>query len=194
MALRTGAVSSRSLEGLMVATQSRGNRTILWTQSKRPVISQMYGQGVGLKLDDPANNNRVTLTLAQGGRQAGFADRLNAHDLRRGAAKNLKAVKRRITDVGLPNQEISTTLGHNRVALNVGVSDTYIGQNRKEYWSRRLEDAVGEAFELQTSIVPHKKRKPSKEEVASRCDQMGLDSTNTRSRQKASLRIAQEET
>ena len=193
MALRTGAVGSKSLEDLMLATRSRRNRTILWTQGKWPVISQMHPQGSGLALDKPANTGRITLTLAQGGRQAGFVDSLVGHDLRRGAAKDLKVVKRKITEVGLPDQEIGATLGHDRVTFNDGVTDKYIGPNGKEYWSRRLEDAVGEAFELPTSLVPYKRRRASKEEVTSRCNQMSLDSTNKRSRRKATERIAQEE-
>lgn len=171
----------------MGQTRSRRNRTILWIHDKRRDIPSMTPNASGLLLDEPANNKRITLNLAQGGILAGFIASLAGHDMPRGWGKDMKAVKRKITHAELPDPEVAATLGHSRISLHKGVTDEYLGPSGKEHSSRRVEDALaGERFELDTCDTKFKRRKLSKEGILSLCDQQGLDSTSPRSRKRVS--------
>lgn len=51
-------------------------------------------------------------------------------------------------------QKQSSSLDHSRETLHRGITDQYSGPSGKEYWSRRVQEAVGPRFELETSDAP----------------------------------------
>ena len=143
-------------------------------------------------LDEIANNRTISLSLAQARLLAGITVAITGQDLRRGSAKDLKAIRRKAADIGVSDTKVATSLGHTWKSLYKGTTDLYLGPTGREYWSSRLKDAIGERFELNTAIVPYKKWRRSKDEITSKCDETGLESTDALARRQASAQIDKE--
>jgi len=137
IAIRTGTVKSRSVEALIASISAHKDKTVQSAHGKRAVIASIGTSGRCLELEEPADNNQITNSIARAGQLFGIISPLMSHDLRRGGPKDLMQVDMESGNKGVANYAIASHLVHSRLTFSKGVTDRYTGNTGNEVWSKR---------------------------------------------------------
>jgi hypothetical protein len=103
LALILGNVSAKTIDEVLLDTQSHHHKTVVWKHPERLVFCAMASSGTALYLDKPADNHQLTQTLATVGPIAGFLTTVRSHDLRRGSARDIANLEEGIKGIHHPN-------------------------------------------------------------------------------------------
>jgi len=110
LALRLGNLSAKTIDEVLLDTQSRHDKTVVWKHPERPVFCAVASGGTALYLDKPAGNHQLAQTLATVGPIAGFLNTVRPHDLRRGSACDIVNLEEGIKGVTTPT--VAAALSH----------------------------------------------------------------------------------
>lgn len=160
----------------MASTRKRQDQTVQWLKPKTPVLPAYRPNCVGVLTDKPARAEQTLSTLRLACELAGILNRVTTHDLRRGLARDVsylpQASKINVT-------EAASALGHTHATMTKGITRAYIGPDKRDLWSARLQQAQlgdDEAFGLEMVNIPFKRRKhTSTELLKTTCVENGID-------------------
>lgn len=125
-ALRTGHVSTKSIESLLQTTLARRDHMVQWINESDPVIPQIKRTAF-LDFSAPVPAQQVGATLRNVEFIAGILAQLQSHDLRAGCARDLSKLPAGQIK-GLADEGVAKALGHSRKSLHHDVTDCYIGE------------------------------------------------------------------
>ncbi len=127
--------------------------------------------------------NNTTKELALVG---GILASLVSHDVRRGAFRDLANAKPSSNSlpVGVATKEVAQVTGHSAASYLKGTTDHYVGEVEKDTYTARAEHmfvsrkapAIGN---------PYKKRRLTKSEIDTYCEESGIDPVSKNGRQRA---------
>lgn len=188
LALRIEAVETRSIDDLILSTRQRQDKTVQWARPDWPVLHKLMWNGSGLVVGTPASSGQVLRIVKSLALLAGIAAHVNAHDLRRGAARDLALVD--VVHKGVAKAATGKALGHSKKARDRGVTDAYIGHNETDTWLPRLKQrTAADAFGI-TLKTPYKKAKRTSQfAITEYCKANNLNPNEKKSRQRASTAI-----
>lgn len=191
LALRMGAVDSKSFEGLVAATKKRRDKTVIWSTPDAPVLLAFRPGCVGVIKDKPAQARQILNTLRLSCELCGILTPVIAHDIRRGTARD-------VAYMGVPTtvntDGAAMVLGHSNRSRVRRVTADYIGPQRQDIWSDRIANPVQDTFGLDMIDGSFKRRKHVKNgDVREMCEKNGLDYSIRKERDTASRMIRDQE-
>ena len=187
LALRFGAVEGTEIGAVLSDTLKRRDKTIQWLKPNYPVLPA-YGPNSSVALvSKPARCEQALGTLRLACELAGVLVPVFLHDMRRGLASdtayNTKTQK-------VNTQEVAEALGHTDASLRKGVTKEYIGLDRRDNWSARLQQlpVVEEVFGVDMVDAPFKRRKHTPPELLKKtCEDNGLEYGKRGDRERATM-------
>ncbi|RYP41052.1 hypothetical protein DL768_010546 [Monosporascus sp. mg162] len=191
-ALRTGAVRESSWSQLLENMRKRRSKKVVWAHPERPLFCSIQ---TGKPLFDFGRSARHDLNqraVVWGAKLIGLLHHPRSHDLRRGAAMELKNMK---SDELHQNEAVvRESLGHSRTTQQRGISDAYAGHNLVDTWALRVRDVSARAApnaltrdRAASSYVEPRKR--SREEIDDACERYNLDPNVRKDRTQAAKRL-----
>jgi hypothetical protein len=193
--LRAGYLLGDTIEDVL--NNARRNRdTIEWVSSavNLPVISSIKEGGSDLRRDMSANTNQLGNTVHDMGVLAGLLVEIRAHDIRRGAIRDIAYLPE--SNAGIATPSVAAAAGHSDAARRKGVTQSYIGPQREDNWSKRVAAGAASPQEVFTPAFadnPQRKRRLKPEEVTKWCVENGKDPTRDRRIAQIELHKAREE-
>ena len=141
LALRTEAIEYETLESFLDDARKRPGERIQWTHPDRPVFAAINPLGLTLVLTKPAPAPQLADTITKAARLSGKGKALVPHDLRRGVAKDAKKMNQINPQVDC-SVSVGQSLGHSRMAINLGVTDRYGEKVTSDPWTARVTGAT----------------------------------------------------
>ena len=184
LALRLGNVAGTTLEDVLAAAHSRQDKEITWLHPNRPVLCAFRESGTQLIVEQAASHQQLHGYLADVGKQAGIVATIRPHDLRYGAARDIRQL---YGDGRVPVDEVGARLGHSRHSIRLGTTSRYIGPETEDYWTKRVEADFQDPFGLMHTDNPFSFSKVTSKEIDEICANQGLDAKNPAHRQRARL-------
>jgi hypothetical protein len=92
-ALRHGYLNGKFIDEVLSNACMRLDKQIIWKNGQVPVFCAVASFGAFLLLDEPATINQASKFVAQAALLCGLHKPLVAHDLRRGAARDIAQIK-----------------------------------------------------------------------------------------------------
>jgi hypothetical protein len=188
VALRLGNVRGKTIDEALCSAAERRDKTIQWLHTDRPVLCAFGNVGSSVQSDKPAGNHQLTQTCAQAAPLAGFLEKIRAHDLLRGAARDAANIIRSVKGHATP--AVAVLIGHSEKSHLQGVTASYVGGLAEDVWTKRVEENFEDMFCMDTtddSFVNVKRRKLGPSEITDICEKQGLDPAKAKNRAKASL-------
>ena len=136
-ALRIGAVSSTTFEGLRTKAITRADKTIQWITPNNPVIPAIVSRRI-LDLKEPAGVQQTLKTISAMSVKAKCTVHLRAHDLRHGTARDLAHLDRGMIR-GYANMAVANALGHKMSTFMRDITDSYVGGSDFSSWTLRAQ-------------------------------------------------------
>lgn len=191
LAMRISAVNSTTFEDLAAKSRRRGDKKVIWTQPKWPVLCAFRNAAThdALDLGKPAKNWQLNQNLRFAAECAGLCDRISTQDIRRGSARDLAHIPTTEVPLGIANDLSVHEMGHTDDARRRGVTQAYVGARNDETWSKRLAaDKVPDPFhDLNYASQPYKKRKLKPEEITANL--VNVDNPSARERRNVATKI-----
>lgn len=148
---------------------------------------------MGALVDRPSRTEQGLSTLRLCCELAGIYVGVNLHDLRRGLARDIVYLR----NAPKPNvAEAASALGHDDATMRSGVTNDYIGPDKRDMYSERLQqqDLVEEPFGIGMIDAPFKRRKHTAPQDLKRvCEEHGLDYGNRNDRERATKLIRKQD-
>jgi hypothetical protein len=192
LALPIGAVESTTLDDLISRARARKDKRLVLVNPKLPVLSAIYTHTHQLVLGKPARGDQINRTVQLGAELAGITEHVIAHDLRRGAVRDVVNLSKS-TVKGQVGRLVAKAVGHSEGTLVKGVTDAYSGHLKDNIWKARLDEAQSEEFGLTTTSRPFKRQRCTKDKIDIYCKENSLDSANANDRVKASHGVKRQE-
>jgi hypothetical protein len=192
LALRMGAVDSKSIEDLVATTRQRRDKTVVWSEPTLPIFPAFRPNGVGVIRDKYATTDQILGTVRLGCELCGILIPVVAHDIRRGTARDVAYMD---APSKVKTTAAAAALGHTNVAKFKGVTADYIGPAKQDVWSDRLaHPAPNDDFAIDMIDASFKRRKRVKhEEILNMYEKNGLDYNVRKDRDRASRMIRDED-
>lgn len=192
LALRMGAVDSKSIEDLVATTKQRRDKTVVWSEPNLPILPAFRPNSVGVVREKSATSDQILGTVRLGCELCGILTPVIAHDIRRGTARDVAYMD---APSKIKTTAAAAALGHSNVAKFRGLTANYIGPAKQDVWSDRLaHPAPNDDFMIDMIDASFKRRKRVKhEEILEMCDKNGLDYSVRKDRDRASRMIRDEE-
>lgn len=128
-ALRTGAVSEKTVTDLVINTSSRADKTVQWAHPERPVLCAQ-DRGV-LVPDRPADTRHIRRYLQEAAELCNMTEDIRPHNIRRGVAAGSARVP-----TSMNADAARLQLGHSVATYTRGVTNEYIGPIDSNYHQR----------------------------------------------------------
>lgn len=143
MALRLGNVRDAiTVHDLLTRTAARRDKTVQWKDPYRPVLVAFTGRGAKVVATKPANSKQVCQILSEAALNVGIVGKVRPHDLRRGAAKDIRNITvpsanavNATADLG----SVQSLLVHSHDSLRRGVTKKHVGAEDNDLWVPRVE-------------------------------------------------------
>jgi hypothetical protein len=144
--MRLGQLPYNTATEILDLCKNSYSRSLAWTSPLLPVIPAIRRSRIGLDLSRAARPNQLLHALNDAACAGGMINRAWTHDLRRGAAKDLKHVHK--VEAGV-RPEVASALGHSKRAYNDGTTDAY-GERETFFLNSAKEQSAiadGERFD-----------------------------------------------
>ena len=153
LALRTGATSSTTIDGILSNAAAHAQGKVVWIHRSRPVLASFPTASAGLEIDKPAGTHQAGWTINAAAILAGITQPITPHDMRRGGVRDLANLRKSNVPDSI-HAGIAATLGHSRRAMHAGVTDDYAQLPTRDTWAMRAaEQDLIDPFDL-TSVAP----------------------------------------
>ena len=185
VALRSGNLSG-SIDEVLAQASQRADRTIVWNFPDNSVLpAHVPSVQTFMNWTKPAPSNQLTATLQEMALICGILVALVAHDLRRGAGRDVANMKLPPeVALGVADANVMGAMGHTRRSFALGITDDYVGSVEAAVYTHRAE-LMFQSRNQPLIGNPFKKRKLSPEEVTDYCEKNSLDATTASGRGKA---------
>jgi hypothetical protein len=193
LALRFGVVEGTQIGVVISDTLKRRDKTIQWLKPKYPVLPAYGPNSSVVFASKPARCEQALKTLRLACELAGILVAVFLHDMRRGLASDI-AYNTKTQKVN--KQEVAEALGHTETSLRKGVTKDYIGLDRRDIWSAKLQQVpvVEEFFGIDMVGAPFKRRKHTAPELLKKtCEDNGLEYEKRGDRERATMIIRNQE-
>lgn len=179
-ALRHGLVFGRNIYEVLQHTAARADRTVQWTDGKRPVLAAIGHPTQGLRssfLDwsRPAAAKQILATVRKMGLQAGVLVPLISHDIRRGAARDVAHHTKHTTAAA--NPFVAESLGHTNVSHGRGVTKAYVGPHQAAVFNTRAAERFEDKLAPAVAASPYQHKRLKTSEIDAWCDEKERDPT-----------------
>ncbi|KFZ23385.1 hypothetical protein V502_02138 [Pseudogymnoascus sp. VKM F-4520 (FW-2644)] len=190
-ALRLGALGEKSLGAVLEATAARRDKTVQWApgRGRSPVLCSFKGHWVDV--DKPANTHQPKLLIRGEGLNAGLLAPIRAHDVRRGAARDIAHLPER--SMGLATGMVADAMGHTEATRAAGVTKRYVGYTRTDNWAQRVDARFNDPFGVTVAPAPFKHKRRSRIEWLQIYANAGVDKSNRNETLKIRLKVRKEE-
>lgn len=187
VALRLGRVNYTTLDEVLYEASQRFDGTVQWKDPQAPVLCQLpYGDSsrfVGLA----ARPEQIRSALRELSLNAGLLARVNTHDLRSGALRDiahLDAIPKGVADS-------TTTLiaGHSSNTMAKGITQEYVGHMQQPIWNLRAESSFQSRLDPSFAPAPMSKAKMPRGEVDAYLDLHEGDKGDVGARNRASASL-----
>jgi hypothetical protein len=154
-ALRIGLVTETSWSALMDNVLNRPSKRFIWTKPSSPVFFALT-RSCHLDFEKPSSIDQQRRFLCHAAKLVGMLKAPVTHDLRRGAAADVYALK----SYAGSTDRVRRALGHSVESMNKGVTDDYIGRTKGDLWAERLNsNADRDFFGVDMASATFEKRK-----------------------------------
>ncbi|KFY59512.1 hypothetical protein V496_05667, partial [Pseudogymnoascus sp. VKM F-4515 (FW-2607)] len=184
-AMRLGAISDTTIEGVLGSIRCRQDKTLQWANGRgeKPVLCA-FDQSTNLVLIDKAAEIRQAITtIHETSLKAGFCAVVTPHDMRRGAAKDSAHLKH--TPTGLATPAVAAELGQSSKSLDAGITAAYVGSRNDDTWSKRVHSAFEDPFGLNVSDTGYKRQKMNRAEMKKLYLDLGIENSSHNEKRKA---------
>lgn len=180
LALRLGNVFGSTIAEVLSTTYRRTDKTVKWTHGKRPVMVAQKPPSAGgalrmLRPEKPISQPSLWVYLQKIGNLAGLLARIVPHDLRRGSGQDIGNLQNSALPLSNTDVVNASALGHSYSSMFQGVTASYKGATKVDYWTKRVEIAITDPLDLQTAGESYRKLQWTTEDRDNICKEHGVD-------------------
>ena len=127
-----------SIQQVLDYTAAQSDRCIRWKYPDRPVLVAFHSNTGFCQLDKAADCQQVNSTIKEMGILGGVLNRVYAHGLRHGSAREVAHLPKASYGEGLTDGQVRESLGHSNKALTSGVTEAYVGGSATDMYAARI--------------------------------------------------------